>query len=190
MLDRAGLIATIRARAEGATVPFIVALDGPSGAGKSTLARAIAPEFRASRVEGDDFYSGGTELVPRPPSHLADVCIDWRKLRAVLETLKLGREVRFAPFDWAAFDGSLAEEPRVIEARPVVLLEGVYAARPEFGDLVDLRVLVETPAYERERRLVAREGRIGDWERQWHRAEDWYFEHRMPRDAFDLVVSA
>ena len=72
--------------------------------------------------------------------------------------------------------------------RPVILLEGVYSGRAELRDLVDLRVYVGCAPEERLVRLLRREGEIGDWERQWHRAEDWYFAKAMPPAKFDLIV--
>jgi len=66
-----------------------------------------------------------------------------------------------------------------------VLLEGVYSARPELADLVDLRVLVCVPEELRIRQLVAREGGLSAWELQWHEAEDHYFASVVPPSWFD-----
>jgi uridine kinase len=54
----------------------------------------------------------------------------------------------------------------------IVILEGVYAARPELADLLDLRVMLAVPDEVRTARLMAREGTIGPWEQQWHDSED------------------
>ena len=88
-----------------------------------------------------------------------------------------------------AFDGSKRFEPTHIGVRKIVVFEGVYSARPELRDLVDLRVLIEIPEKERHQRLLKREGQMGEWEKQWHRAEDWYFTTAAPRSAFDIVLS-
>lgn len=69
-----------------------------------------------------------------------------------------------------------------------MVVEGVYTARPELRDLLDLTALIEVPDKERRKRLVRREGGISDWERQWHRAEDWYFEHLAPPHSFDVLL--
>jgi hypothetical protein len=37
-------------------------------------------------------------------------------------------------------------------------------------------------------RLLAREGSIGAWERQWHEAEQWYFTRVMPPHRFDVLL--
>jgi hypothetical protein len=36
--------------------------------------------------------------------------------------------------------------------------------------------------------LLAREGSIGAWERQWHEAEEWYFTHLAPPHGFDAIL--
>ncbi len=77
-----------------------------------------------------------------------------------------------------------------MEPRPVVILEGVYAARPELADLLDLRVSLVAPDDVRLARLTERERTIGRWERQRHEAEDFYFKDIMPTASFDIVLNA
>lgn len=170
--------------------PFIAAIDGKSGVGKSTMARALAERLDACVIEGDDFYAGGIELRSDSAASRAAACIDWTRQRSVLEALATGRTAHWRAFDWDAFDGRLCDEPTRLEPRPIVILEGVYAARPELSDLLDLRVLLVAPDEVRLARLAAREGRIGPWERQWHEAEKFYFEAVMPTASFDVVVEA
>lgn len=167
--------------------PVILALDGRSGAGKSTLAEALATEIEAAIIEGDDFYAGGTGLRGDNAEARIDACIDWPRQRQVLQGLRAGQAVEWRAFDWDAFDGRLCHPPKWLSPAWHVILEGVYAARPELADLLDLRVLVEVAPDIREARLLAREGAIGPWERQWHEAEDLYFRNVMPPERFDLI---
>lgn len=168
--------------------PFVVAIDGRSGVGKSTLAEVLAASLGGAVIEGDDFYAGGTELRGDAPETRASACIDHTRQRLVLAALRAGGEASWRAFDWEAFDGRLCDDPTGLEPKPIVILEGVYAARPELADLVDLRVLVELAEDARLARLLRREGAIGAWERQWHEAEDFYFEHVMPAAVFDIVL--
>lgn len=173
---------------------LLVAIDGHSAAGKSTLAAEVARQVGAVVIDGDDFYAGGTaaQWDAMSAAEKADHCIDWRRQRPLLEMLKAGRTVTWHPYDWDTNDGRLATQPKVCAPAPVVILEGVYSARPELADLMELRVLYETPPVLRRQRWVAREGEghFDDWARRWSEAEDWYFTHVMPNDAFDLVLSA
>jgi uridine kinase len=170
--------------------PFVVAIDGRSGVGKSTLARALAERLDACVIDGDEFYVGGIELRMDSLASRAAACIDWTRQRSVLEALAAGRTAHWRAFDWDAFDGRLCGDPKTLEPRPVVILEGVYAARPELADLLDLRVVLVAPGEVRLARLAAREGTIGSWERQWHEAEEFYFDAVMPIASFDVVVTA
>lgn len=165
-----------------------VAIDGRSGAGKSTLAARLAAELKATVVESDLFYSGGTGLRVDPPAQRANECIDWRRQRLVVEKLVVGLPVQFRPFDWDTFDGTLAPEAVTLDAAGIIIVEGVYSGRPELADIVDLAVLVEVADEERLARLVEREGTIGPWERQWQEAEDWYFANGVLPERFDLVL--
>jgi len=75
-------------------------------------------------------------------------------------------------------------------AEQKVVLEGVYSARPELADLVDLKALLLVPDDIRRAQLLAREGEAyrRDWEARWAEAELWYFASVMPPEAFDVVL--
>jgi uridine kinase len=182
------LVGVVRERARELGRPCVVALDGRSGAGKSTLATRLAELLDAVVVDGDGFFAGGVDVRSDTPQDRARDCIDWQRQRPVLEALRAGRSASYAAFDWQAFDGRLEGEPTHLEPRPIVILDGVYAARPELRDLIDLRVLVRVSDDTRLARLHAREGGVGPWERQWHEAEAWYLAHEAPPDSFDLIV--
>src|SRR3954469_1690259 len=141
--DTAGLILRIRERALELARPCVVALDGRSGAGKSTLAARIAEAIGACVLGSDDFFNGGVAVRSDAPQDRVRDCIDWKRQRPVLEALRAGRQARYVAFDWDAFDGRLETESTVIEPRSVVIFEGVYTARPELSDLIDLRLLLQ-----------------------------------------------
>ncbi|MFN4355791.1 uridine kinase [Parvibaculum sp.] len=185
--DAETLADMIAGSAQHKVSPFIVAVDGRSGVGKSTMARALAERLDACVIEGDDFYAGGIELRSDTAASRAAACIDWTRQRSVLEALAAGCTAHWRAFDWDAFDGRLCDEPTRLEPRPIVILEGVYGARPELVEFLDLRIVLVVPD---EVRLAAREGTIGSWERQWHEAEEFYFEAVMPTASFDVVVEA
>jgi len=50
------------------------------------------------------------------------------------------------------------------------------------------RILLQVSEATRVARLLAREGRIGAWERQWHEGEEWYFTHVRPPHRFDAML--
>lgn len=196
MADLVGvLVERIDGRRRDRTAPLVVALDGRSGAGKSTLARFVADAVGAGVVDGDDFYAGGsgeTWDAMTAAEKVAHV-IDWRRQRPVLEALRRGEAASYQPYDWDddANDG-LAPHVVAVEPAPVVILDGVYSARPELADLLDLRVLLDTDDEVRRAQLLAREGDLyrAEWEARWAEAELHYFGTVMPPGAFDLVLCA
>jgi uridine kinase len=182
------LAQVIKERTADRTRPLLVALDGRSGAGKSTLAARLAVALDAVVIDGDGFYAGGVHVRSDTPEQRAAGCIDWRRQRPVLEALRAGRAARYFAFDWHTFDGRLQTTPTLVEPKPIAILEGVYSARPELAALLDLRLCLSVPEDVRQRRLLGREGALTAWELQWHRAEDWYFQHAAPLEGFDVVV--
>jgi para-aminobenzoate synthetase len=194
------VVADVRRLLTGRTRPLLVAIDGGSGSGKSTLAAFVAARLGAALVPSDDFFSAqltDANWDARSPAERAADAMSWRRLRAeALEPLLAGRPARWYPFDFAAGsrpDGTygFSAQAEVREPKPVVLVEGAYACRPELADLVDWSVLVAVPADVRHRRLARREdaGFLAAWHARWDAAEEWYFSHVMPESAFDRVVT-
>ena len=179
-----------------------VALDGRSGAGKSTLAAALVEACRSRGVTvavigGDDFYAGGTaeSWDQRSSAENADHVIDWRRQRRVLDDLRLRGNASWYPFDWEAPDWNsdrvpLRSTPMSMTSADIVILEGAYSARPELHDVLDTRILLDTPPQQRRRQLLQREGdhHRTDWDARWSAAEVHYFGVVMPPDRFDHVL--
>src|SRR3954452_21872205 len=137
--DTAGLIVRIPERGLELAPAPVDALDGRRGAGQSALGARIAEAIGACVLGSDDFFNGGVAVRSDAPQDRVRDCIDWKRQRPVLESLRAGRASSHFAFDWDAFDGRLATASTVVQPRSVVLFEGVYTARPELGDLVDLR---------------------------------------------------
>lgn len=173
---------------------IVVAIDGRSGAGKSTLANAIARDIGAAVVHGDDFYRDMPDAERRALSAAqgVDRYFDWHRLRdEALLPLRDRRAASFRCFDWTVGHG--LGEVIVVEPCGVVIVEGVYSARPEFEHLIDLRVLVTIPQEQRVLRLDDRAGERDRhapeaWDAHWDAAECVYFETICPPSDFDLMV--
>jgi uridine kinase len=176
--------------AERPARPLVIALDGPSAAGTTTLAAGLGLRLSASVVAGDDFYRDMPEQQrwDLTAAQGAEEYFDWQRLRhEVLEPFRSRRTAEYHPFDWLA-GGGLDDRTVTVLPAPVLIVEGVYTARPELRDLVDLAVLVETPAEERRRRLVIRGHGNDSWWPRWGAAEDHYYAAICPRESFDLVI--
>ena len=169
-------ILELASRAPTGPRPVVIAIDGPSCAGKSILATAVALRSGAAVVEGDDFYRNTLPRLTVPQREanvgpaVVDAVIDWERLRAkALLPLRAGQSATFQPYDWDADDGRLAP-PKIIPAADVIIVEGVYAARPELADLVDVAVYLGVDPQVRARRYAEREN-DPDWQRFWERGE-------------------
>ena len=185
-IDQLATFIQQRMASEGVT---FVAIDGPSGAGKTMIAETLQnTSLAATVVHIDDFYSDvGTD----PPGGLTPEegyrqYLDWRRLSEnVLDPLKNGDTCQYQVYDWIAgrLDAWVTVHPE-----GVLIIEGVYAMRPELRDYYDITVFVDTP---RETRLSRLSGRPDDpvWVERWAGAEEWYNTNLRPIDYADVVVS-
>ncbi len=171
--------------------PVVIAIDGPSCSGKSVLAAAVGLRSGGSVLEGDDFYrntlpglSAGQRAAMSEVEVVAAV-IDWERLRdeGVLP-LRAGQAASFQPYDWDANDGRLSAR-KIIPAAELIVVEGVYAARPELADLVDLAVYLGVDPEVRADRYGQRQD-DPEWRRFWERGEVYYFSAVRPPASFDL----
>ena len=185
------LIAARQARIDR---PVVIAIDGPSCAGKSILATAVALRSGGAVVEGDDFYQ---TMLPKlsvaqrdqmSDAAVVDAMIDWERLRdKALLPLRSRQPATFQPYDWDADDGRLAP-PKTIPAANVIILDGVYAARPELADLVDVAVYLGVDPQTRARRYLERHN-DPDWVRLWERGEAHYFSAVRSPASFDIQLN-
>jgi uridine kinase len=187
--DRLSAISRISKAIDALERPSVfVAIDGYSGAGKSTLARVLAERRRVTLLHMDDFYR---VIDPDVRARLTaregvDQYFDWQRVRReVLVPLRRGDSARFQRYNWGT--NELGSWQDVVPAA-VVILEGVYSTRPELVDVMDLRVLVDTPRGVRLERQIARNENNPEWIERWAAAEQLYFDKIMPHDAHDLVV--
>ncbi|MGC4807087.1 uridine kinase family protein [Micromonospora sp. DT233] len=162
----------------------LVAVDGPSGAGKSVFAARLADALAA-------LPGGG-----RPPLVHTDDLLDgwddqltfWPRLEEqVLTPVRAGRSGAYRRYSWHR--RAFLPRPVPVPAAPVLLVEGVSAARAVVRPELTLSVLVTAPAALRLRRAVARDGPgIGAELRRWHVGERAHFAADDTAAAVDLVV--
>lgn len=194
------IIIAIQQRLDKHSPPIVVALDGGSGCGKSTIAQCIAEELNASIVPCDDFFAANItdeQWEARTAVERAHDAIDWRRLRSdVLESLLAGQTARWQAFDFESgqsADGTylMSSDFKTLEPRPIIILDGIYSARQELSDLVDLSILVDVPIAIRHARLAEREEAdfLKAWHERWDGAEKWYLTNAKPPESFDLVVT-
>jgi len=169
--------------------PVLIGIDGRSGAGKSTLALRIRESFQdVAVVHKDDFYSSAPEhvLAELPPSEGCLRYFEWQRLLGqVLLPLSSGTDATFQCYDWV--QKSLGAWRTVPASCRYVVIEGVYALRPELREYYDMKVRVNTREEIRAARLITRGENSAEWVRRWSSAEDFYFQSIFLTDGvFDI----
>jgi uridine kinase len=174
----------------------LVAIDGPGGSGKSTLAAELGERLgglgQITVVHGDDFYrpmAAEDRLLLSPQDGYTQY-FDWQRLRdQVLIPLAAGIAGQYQRYDWPS--GVLAAgEVHHVPRSGVVIVEGVYTARPELAGYYDLTVWVDTPWETCMRRLDERghDHGPGNWNERWRAAEEHYIATTQPGTRLDLAV--
>jgi uridine kinase len=160
----------------------LVAIDGPSGAGKTVFAERLAEALRREGVDPpvvhtDDLLDGW-----------ADQVTFWPRLEAwVLAPLRAGRPGGYRRYDWLT--GRFRPEWTSVPPAPVVLLEGVTAARAAIRPEATLSVFLSAPARLCLERAVARDGEaVRAYLEEWQRGEQRHFAAAATAEQVDLVV--
>jgi uridine kinase len=188
--EAAELVSTAIDAAEHEGPAVVVAIDGPGGAGKSALARELALlRDDVAIIAGDDFYRPLNESTRAAltPLEAVDLLFDWERLRdEALAPLLRGEDAHFRRYDWPT--ERLGDDVASVPARGVVVVEGVYVARPALRGYYDLIVVVEAPRDVCLTRQLTRGESEPEQIARWRAAEEWYLERQDPRRVADLVI--
>ena len=142
--------------------PVALGVAGGTGSGKTTVARAVLDAVGPERIAflaHDSYYrhiewGSDQELQEHNFDHPSS--LDNTLLAEHLETLKSGRGVDVPVYDFVRHRRT--EETVRVEARPVILLEGILIfAEPQLRELLDFKVYVDTDADVRLIRRIRRD---------------------------------
>jgi uridine kinase len=127
--------------------PAIVAVDGRSASGKTTFALQLAKHLRAPLAHTDDIAWNHSFF-------------DWWEMAIehILKPFKAGQAIDWTPDAWLTHrrEGAIT-----VQAAPILILEGVSAARIELQDWIDFPIWIETPMEIAEQRGLERDGEAG-----------------------------
>ena len=143
--------------------PAVLAVDGRSSSGKTTLAARLQDVVAGSAVVHTDDIAWWHSRFG-----WADLLID-----GILTPARAGRPVSYRPPRWDE-----RQRPGAISVPagcPLMIIEGVGAARRESADLTDAAIWVQADERETERRNLARVGQPGGPATAQH-LRDWMAE--------------
>lgn len=154
----------------------LVLIDGHSGAGKTTFAEALSRLVGGELVHTDDLLDGWQ-----------DQFTYWKGLvRNVFDPIADGRAGGYWRYDWVL--GKFVEWVAVKPA-PVLIVEGVGAARAPGRALASLTVFIDAPRSLREARSLSRDGQAMQTQlAHWRHREALHFGADATAWCADLVV--
>lgn len=179
----ARLAGRVLARPARLAASRLVAVDGPSGAGKTHFAERLATAVTEAT---------GT---PVPVVHTDDLLDGWRDQLTfwprlsdcVLGPLRAGQPGRYQVYDWHA--GRFSDQCRTVRPAPVVILEGVTAARALIRPELSYAVFVTAPEAERVERVLGRDGEaVRPHLDRWRTIEERHFAAEATSRHADLRV--
>lgn len=161
--------------------PVVLAVDGRSSSGKTTLARRLREVVAgAAVVHTDDIAWWHSRF-------------GWASLLTdgILLPAHAGQPVRYRPPQW-----DQRQRPGAIEVPagcPLLIIEGVGAARRENAHLLDAAIWVQSDQREAERRSLARVGQPGgpptvQHYRDWMTEEMPFIAGQRPWERAELIV--
>jgi uridine kinase len=177
--------------------PVLVAVDGGDGAGKTVFADDLAPLLPgAVRASLDDFHHprDHRHALGRTGETVWERSFDYGAVRReLLEPWRRGADAAYRP-RWHDLptDALVAEPAARVPAEGVLVVDGVFAQRPELVDAWDLVVHLEVPDDVRVARMARRDGVSADpddpTQRRYLEAQAIYRARCAPQDSADVVV--
>lgn len=195
------VLTTVAARVPTAPRPVLVAVDGADGAGKTEFAEALASTLTGQRravvrASIDDFHHPGAHrhALGRTAETVWTRSFDVTAIRReLLDPWRHGPGTAYRR-RWhdLASDAYVDDEPAFVPEHGVLLVDGVFAQRPELADAWDLVVWLEVPAEIRVARMADRDGTVPDVadpdQQRYLDAQRIYRETCDPSGRADIVV--
>jgi uridine kinase len=160
---------------------LLIAIDGFGGSGKSTLANQIkAALVNVTIVHLDDFYAPELKRADRA-----------RVVEQVIGPLAKNAKANYQRYDWPT--GKLAEWHE-IPPGGIVVLEGVTALHPDFGENYALKIWLDLSQAKAAKRGIARDlneyqvDTRENWEKEWMPREREYFDSIRPDKRADMII--
>lgn len=165
--------------------PIIIGIDGRCGSGKTTLAEELSTMLDCSVFHMDDFFLRNEQRTPERIDTPGEFVDYERFLEEILTPIKERKEVCLRKFCHDTFEPG---EPKKVEIRPYVIVEGSYSCNKHLISYYDMTIFVTADLPTRLKRI---EGRNPDkfdlFVNTWIPLEEKYFECFAVEDNSDLI---
>jgi uridine kinase len=175
----------------------LVVVDGADAAGKTILADELARLLPTSvRASLDDFHQprARRHAFGRSGETVWAHSFDYAAVRReLMDPWRRGVGAVYRPRRHDLATDSLVDDPPLpVPAGGVLLVDGIFAQRPELGDPWDLVIYLDAPDAVRVARMALRDGVSADVDhpdqRRYLDAQLIYGAACRPRDAADVVI--
>jgi uridine kinase len=168
---------------------ILIGIDGCGGSGKSTFAAELSESLEAAPIiQIDDFYKPSQERNRVIGPNSIGWQFDWQRLETeVLEPLTTRGYAQYQRYDWMT---DRLTETRNIRAESTIIIEGVYALRPELISYYDVRLWIECTKEIRLQRGIERDGEHArsQWEDDWMKEEERYILTCSPQLHAEKII--
>lgn len=184
---------------------LLVGLDGLGGAGKSTAAEDIKRRIEDHNISTEIFHIDDF-IHPKViryndeyPQWEQYYYLQWRcdyYIGSIVKPAREGRELPPVELYDKDNDSYLVRQYHIPKGS-VIITEGIFLQREELRECFDLMIYIDVPENERLKRVLLRDGYIGDetairekYESRYFPAEHYYAEKYRPAESADIVIGA
>ena len=165
----------------------VVAIDGRCASGKTSAAQCLSEMYGACVIHTDDFFLPAAKRTPERMSEYGGNTDYERFENQVIRNLRTGKPFAYDIFDchMQKITGSVCVEPK-----NVIIVEGSYSMRPEYGRYYDISAFFDTSYDTQISRVTERSGHASAeaFKSIWIPPENRYFEGTCIKDRADFIV--
>ncbi len=165
---------------------ILIAIDGPCASGKSTFAKMLGQKYDCNIFHMDDFF---LPSIKRTNERLKETGgnIDYERFEnEVVRNLLCGCDFSYGKYNCS--EGKITETVQVF-AKKINIIEGVYSLHPNFSDIYDLKIFMDTDKEEQLKRLKSRAPeKLERFVSEWIPKENAYFDKFQIKSCCDFVI--
>ncbi len=182
----------------------IIGIDGLGGAGKSTVSESIKKIFAETDIQVtilhiDDFiHPRAVRYSDKVEEWECYYYLQWRYdylIHEIIKPIRSGDPFHKKIELYDKDNDSYILSDTDIPVGSVVIIEGIFLQREELQNLFDYMIYIDVPEETRLKRVLERDGYIGDKEQiaakynsRYFPAERYYCEHCSPAEKAGLVI--